>query len=71
MDRLVHEGVAGMLVIGRESPRQADVVRLLEEANRRSRSLYPEESLHGFDIESLEEYSVRFFVARLDGSAIG
>jgi putative acetyltransferase len=60
-----------MLVVARESARQVEVVRLLEEADRRSRSLYPEESLHGLGIEAIEEKNVRFFVARLDGRAIG
>ena len=52
---MANEESARLLVIARESARQVEVVRLLDEANRRSRSLYPEESLHGLDVEALEE----------------
>lgn len=60
-----------MLSITPERPQQADVVRLLEEAESGLASLYPAESRHGLNAAELERQGVRFFVARLDGRAIG
>lgn len=60
-----------MLSIAEESPQQDDVLRLLEEAESGLASLYPAESRHGLNAAELERQGVRFFVARLDGRAIG
>ena len=57
--------------IDHESPRQPDIVRLVEELDTYLGSLYPAESNHLLDIESLAQPDVRFFVARRDGEALG
>jgi putative acetyltransferase len=54
-----------------ESPRQADVVRLVEALDVYQSGLYPPESNHFLDLEGLAGPSVRFFVARGDGRALG
>ncbi|WP_026871537.1 GNAT family N-acetyltransferase [Inquilinus limosus] len=59
------------LTIARETPDQAEVHALLEQADRRSAGLYPEESRHGLDVAALLAQRVHFFVARLDGRAVG
>ena len=60
-----------LLSITRETPDQSDVLHLLNQADARSASLYPAESRFGLDLAGLLAQSVRFFVARLDGRAIG
>jgi putative acetyltransferase len=57
--------------IDRESPRQPDIVRLVEELDTYLGALYPAESNHLLDIESLAQPEVRFLVARGDGAALG
>ena len=57
--------------IDQESPHQPDIVRLVEELDTYLGSLYPAESNHLLDIESLAQPDVRFFVARWDGEALG
>jgi putative acetyltransferase len=59
------------LTIRPEPPRQPDVVRLLDDAEAQSALLYPVESRHHAGIDALERHQVRFFVARLDGEAVG
>ena len=54
-----------------ESPRQADVVRLVEALDVYQSGLYPPESNHLLDLEGLAGPSVRFFVARGAGRALG
>jgi putative acetyltransferase len=54
-----------------ESPRQADVLRLIEALDVYQAGLYPPESNHFLDVEALAAPSVRFFVARRDGRALG
>jgi putative acetyltransferase len=54
-----------------ESPRQADVGRLLEALDAYQSRLYPPESNHFLDVEGLAAPEVRFFVARRDGRALG
>jgi putative acetyltransferase len=44
---------------------------LLDEADALSAELYPVESRHAAGIDTLERQHVRFFVARLDGAAVG
>jgi GNAT superfamily N-acetyltransferase len=59
------------VIVAQEAPRQAEVLVLLEAARTLSQSLYPPESIHQLDITRLELPSVRFFVARIDGVAVG
>ena len=59
------------LVIDRDSPRQPDIARLVEELDGYLAALYPAESNHLLDIEGLARPDVRFFVARRDGEALG
>ena len=59
------------VTIARESPRQAEIVRLVEELDEYLESLYAAESNHLLDIEALAQPDVRFFVARRDGEALG
>jgi putative acetyltransferase len=54
-----------------ESPCQADVLRLIEALDVYQAGLYPPESNHFLDVEALAAPSVRFFVARRDGRALG
>lgn len=54
-----------------ESPRQADVMRLIEALDVYQSGLYPAESNHFLDVEALTGPSVRFFVARRAGRALG
>jgi putative acetyltransferase len=57
--------------IALESPRQADVVDLIEELDAFQKPLYPAESHHGIDIDALAKDNVLFAVARrLDGEAV-
>jgi len=49
-----------------ESPRQADVVALIDELDAYQRPLYPAESHHGIDIDQLAAPHVLFAVARDD-----
>jgi putative acetyltransferase len=57
--------------IDEESPRQPAIARLVEELDTYLGSLYPAESNHFMDIESLAQPDVRFFVARREGEALG
>jgi putative acetyltransferase len=54
-----------------ESPRQAEIVRMVEELDTYLGALYPAESNHLLDIETLAGPDIRFLVARLDGEALG
>ncbi|MBD9646813.1 GNAT family N-acetyltransferase [Ensifer sp. ENS09] len=59
------------VIIAQETPRQADVLRLLELSDAYAASLYPAESNHMVDLSSLEKPEVSFFVARRDGDIVG
>lgn len=54
-----------------ESPRQDAVIRLLDALDAYQSAFYPAESNHFLDVDSLAGPDVRFFVARLDGEAVG
>ncbi|MGH7414282.1 MAG: GNAT family N-acetyltransferase [Candidatus Rokuibacteriota bacterium] len=54
-----------------ESPRQADVEGLLAALDAYQAALYPAESNHFLDVEALAAPTVRFFVARRGGQALG
>jgi putative acetyltransferase len=59
------------ITIAQESPRQPDVVRLVEALDALMVSLYPPQSNHLLDIETLCAPDIRFFVARQAGQALG
>ena len=57
--------------IALESPRQADVARLIEALDAYQDSLYPAESNHLLSLDALAAPGIRFFVARSTGEALG
>ena len=59
------------IAIARESPRQDDVARLIDELDAYQAALYPAESNHLLALDALSTPDVRFFVARRDGEALG
>ena len=59
-----------MLVIDREDPRQPDIRALVEELDAYFGALYPAESNHLLDIETLCLPPMRFFAGRRDGEAL-
>lgn len=54
-----------------ESPRQAEIGRLLEALDAYQGALYPAESNHFLDVEALAAPGVRFIVARHGGRVVG
>jgi putative acetyltransferase len=54
----------GKLQIALESPRQADVIALVDELDAYQNVLYPPESNHGIDIDALSRPNVLFAVLR-------
>ncbi len=60
-----------MIVISRESPHRDDVVALIRASDALMQSLYPAESNHLVDVDSLARPEVHFLVAREDGRALG
>ena len=60
-----------MLSISRESPCQDDIIRLIRKSDALMQSLYPAESNHLVDIDSLARPHVHFLVAREEGRALG
>jgi putative acetyltransferase len=61
----------GDIDIALESPRQPDVMALIDELDAYYVPLYPAQSNHLLDIEALADRSVRFFVARVGRRAVG
>ena len=59
------------LAIACEDPRQPDVAGLVRELDRMFEELYPAESNHLLDIETLARPGIKFFVLRRDREAIG
>lgn len=57
--------------IHRVDPRQPEVTSMIRELDRYMQSLYPAESNHLVDIDTLAQPSVRFFAATVDGTAAG
>jgi putative acetyltransferase len=62
---------AAALTIAAESPYQPEVMQLIERLDEYLIGLYPPESNHLLDIETLCQPDVRFFVARIAGEAVG
>jgi putative acetyltransferase len=60
-----------LIAIARESPRQDDVIALIRQSDALMQSLYPAESNHLVDVESLAALNVHFLVAREQGRALG
>ncbi|WP_317232355.1 GNAT family N-acetyltransferase [Clavibacter capsici] len=60
-----------MLTVDPESPRAADVLPLLRQADEFALALYPAENYHALDVAALERPGVTFLVARDDGRALG
>jgi putative acetyltransferase len=58
-------------VIAVESPRQPEIVALVEALDHYLSMLYPAESNHLLDLDSLATSDIRFLVARLEGRAVG
>lgn len=61
----------GVLTVDPESPRTADVLPLLRQADEFALALYPAENYHGLDVAALDRPGVTFLVARDDGRALG
>jgi putative acetyltransferase len=64
-------GGAAMLSVARETPRQDDVLALIDKSDAFAQSLYPPESRHPVGADDLAAANVRFMVARVDGRAVG
>jgi putative acetyltransferase len=64
-------GAPAALTIAPEAPFQDDVLALLAQSDAFSAALYPPESNHAIDAQALAQPAVRFFVARIDGAAVG
>jgi putative acetyltransferase len=60
-----------MIEVSRETPRQDDVVALIRQSDELMHTLYPAESNHLVNIDSLAQPRVHFFVAREQGRAFG
>lgn len=60
-----------LVTVTLETPRQPEIIRLLDMSDAYAASLYPAESNHLVDLSTLEQHSVSFFVARNDGVAVG
>lgn len=58
---------SSFVTVGLESPDQSEVIALIAELDAYQDSLYPPESRHALDLESLKQANVVFAVAR-DGS---
>jgi putative acetyltransferase len=63
--------VAPPLIVRMESPRQPDVLRLLSALDAYLESLYPPQSNHILDLQSLGAPNIRFFVARRGPDPLG
>jgi putative acetyltransferase len=58
-------------VIAQEDPRRPDAAHLVRELDCMFEELYPAESNHLLDIETLAKPDIRFFVVRRNGEALG
>ena len=59
------------LTVGVETPRQVEVLDLLQQSNACSASLYPIEGRKPLGVDALNALGVHFIVARLEGVAVG
>jgi len=60
-----------VLSIDIESPRQPDVIALLDEGDAFALELYPAENYYGLDLDALDKPGVALFVARDDSRVVG
>ena len=60
-----------MIGVEQETPHQEEMLPLFRASEVYSASLYPAESNHILPVAELAAANVRFFVARLDGRAVG
>jgi putative acetyltransferase len=60
-----------VITVAREDPRKADVTALIRDLDEIFHALYPAESNHLVDIETLASDDIHFFVARRSGEALG
>ena len=60
-----------MITIAQETPKHDDVERLLRQSDAFTAALYPPESRYPVDSDTLGAPTGRFFVARINGRAIG
>ena len=60
-----------MIEVEQETPHQEELLPLFQASEDYSASLYPAESNHTLPVAELAAANVRFFVARLDGRAVG
>ena len=59
------------IIIAQVDPRSPSSVALIQELDRHLNGLYPAESNHLMDIDSLCAPDVRFFAAQVDGETVG
>jgi putative acetyltransferase len=59
------------ITIGPEDPAQPEIRALIDDLDALMVSLYPAESNHLLDIETLRQPDIKFFVARYDEVAVG
>ena len=62
---------ASEIIIGPEDPRQADAQRIIAESGAYLQVLYPSESNHVMDVDSLAAPDAVFLVARRNGELLG
>ena len=60
-----------LIVIEPTDPRRSDVRVLVAELDAYMHRLYPAESNHLVDVETLARPDVKFFVGRVDGESLG
>ncbi|MGE3831830.1 MAG: GNAT family N-acetyltransferase, partial [Parvibaculaceae bacterium] len=60
-----------MIAVTREDPRTSDVAAMVYDLDRMFQALYPAESNHLIDIETLASDDIHFFVVRRSGEALG
>src|SRR5215470_11176268 len=59
------------VAIALEAPHQEVVLGLLAKSDEFSKALYPPESNHLIDTNAMAQPNVRFYVARVNGEAVG
>lgn len=71
MTRNSRKQIQVTVIIEKEPPRQPEIIDLLHQSDLYAQSLYPAESNHLVDLETLETPDVAFFVARHEGVIVG
>ena len=64
-------GTGAAITITAADPREPELRRLIEDLDRLQLSLYPAESNHLLDIETLAGPDIRFFSAAIEGKILG